>query len=388
MNMAWRLAALLVAAGSVTPGCLGRPDEGTIALSYEEHSGDCGTCPAFELTFRSGGNVEFHGLGGCALPGTHHYTIPEAEWKALVELVRSSDFFDIPRLGGTAVEGARIITYRDARRIHEVIDEGRDDSQLNAIEKAMRTAGHVGPWIAPTPKLYRKALAERWDVNSRNEDGWTALQCAVVKNRDDAVRVLLQAGATISPETFKSTVFSNMDEGATILKILDHAAPLDVHSQMAADLLVTAAERNLEAVRYLLERGVPVDARTGTRAMFIVQNQKNPLPGLRLLLERGADPNARGAGGRTALHAAAVGDQSGLIAELAKAGAIVDAVDDEGFTPLMRAVAECHYWNVKPLLDVGADPRPALAAFPTEERQWSSGIEPKCRETQKALTTP
>jgi ankyrin repeat protein len=346
--------------------------------------------PAFEITFRSGGNVEFHGLGGCALPGTHHYTIPDTEWKALVERVRSSDFFSMSRLGPTAYDVLyHTITYRDARRIHEVIDAARNDKQLNELEKAMRTAGHVEPWIEPTPELYRKASAKGWDINSRNEDGWTALQCAVENKRDDLIRLLLKAGARVSPETFRAAFSFRVGGDTAILELLDEAAPLDVRSPMASELLRGAVHANPDTLRYLLDRGVSIDSRDsqGATVLMTINHRDPDLQTFDYLLSRKPDVNAIDRAGKSAMHYAAGAANSGFITKLAHAGARVDLEDRQGFTPLMYAADGCRYWNVRALMDAGADPKPALTAFPTAERQWSSRIDPKCRETQKVLAT-
>jgi hypothetical protein len=104
--------------------------------------------------------------------------------------------------------------------------------------------------------VYREALAAQWDVNTPNpEDGQNALTCAVVSGRVDAARVLLDAGAWVSPRAFVMSLGVSGADG-TMLALLDHAAPLDVHSALARRLLTSASHNNPEAWRYLVARGV------------------------------------------------------------------------------------------------------------------------------------
>jgi hypothetical protein len=252
-----RLPVSVFVLACLTMGCLRRPDEKQIVLSYREVHGDCGYCGSFELQFRSGGNVVFRGLGGCALPGTHRYRIPDVEWASLVKAFRDSDFFSIARTGRTigGQHGPQItIAYRDARRVHETIDLA-GDRRLAALAQQLRRAGHVEHWLDSGPESYRAALADGWNVNSRDERGENALACAAVEGRVDAARVLLDAGAAVSREAFRMAIFANPD--ATMLALFDSVAPLDVHGRLAHELLVLAAnEQKHEALVYLRKRGV------------------------------------------------------------------------------------------------------------------------------------
>jgi hypothetical protein len=375
--------------GGLALGCLSRPNEDSIELSYFEISPSCEGCAGFEVTFRSGGHVQFNGHRGCALPGRHDYAIPEADWHSLVERFRSTDFFSIPRLGPHVFDAdAFRITYRDARRIHEVIDTARGDKQLNALEKALRTAARVEPWITPSPELYRKALAERWDVNSRNEDGWNALTCAVSRKREDAVRVLLDAGSKVSPEEFTLAVWFATAPNARMLRMLDTAAPLDVHGPLAAELLVEAARANPDALGYLLDRGVPINARDrqGRTALYNVGHGEADLATLDLLISRGADVNAVDGSGHSPLYYAAEAANTGFTTALAHAGAIVDAPDRDGVTPLLHAIDRCTYWNILALVDVGANPAPAIERIGAPHRRWDSAEAARCVKTEEVLT--
>jgi hypothetical protein len=383
-----RLYAVTLLLVCMAAGCSARIDDKTIELSYREHPGFCAGCDAFQLTFRTGGNAEFRGFGGCALPGSHSYRIPESDWRSLVQLFRSSDFVSIPRLGPHVFDSdAFLLTYRDARNSHEVIDTARGDKRLLKLEQTMRKAGRIEPWLTPTPELYREALARHWNVNTLNEeDDQNALTCAVRKTRIGAARVLLAAGSNVTPDAFRMSLRSGDSD---LLQLLDAKAPIDPRSELAADLLHSAVRLNPASVRYLLSRGVAIDSRNavGATALMTINHVDSGLQMFDFLLAHSANVNATDRVGKSAMHYAAEGADSGFIAKLARAGARVDIMDRQGFTPLMYAARSCKYWNVPALIEAGANPRRALDALPNEAQYLAHGTERNCRQTYQALTS-
>ena len=73
-------------------------------------------------------------------------------------------------------------------------------------------------------------------------------------------------------------------------------------------------------------------------------------------LEAGADPNARDENGDTPLHRAVLWGDAGAIAPLLEAGADPNARDENGDTPLHKAVFQGHADAIAALLEAGADP--------------------------------
>ncbi|XP_047499030.1 ankyrin-1-like [Penaeus chinensis] len=74
-------------------------------------------------------------------------------------------------------------------------------------------------------------------------------------------------------------------------------------------------------------------------------------------LEEGADVNQVSHGGGRPIHSAALRNSGGLVRILLNHGALCDASDDEGFTPLMVASLNGHTEVVQELLKGGADPK-------------------------------
>ena len=94
---------------------------------------------------------------------------------------------------------------------------------------------------------------------------------------------------------------------------------------------------------------------------------------VKTLLAHGADPNQTSKSKQTSLHAAVIGkglmgEESSQYIEIARllieAGAEVDAVDGDGFTPLMYAAKNHHIQLCRHLIGAGADPGWALHGKP------------------------
>jgi ankyrin repeat protein len=346
-------------------------DTRSVELSYREIAESCDGCASFELRFASEGHVWFTGLGGCAVPGTHHYRIPPAGFDALVQAFHRAHFFSIRRTGTMAFDSGLVVTsYRDNARVHEVEDRVGRGPELRALERQLRTSGRPERYLTPSPALYEELLRSRWDVNSKNADGWTALRCAISRNHVEAVRVLLKNNAIVSAQDLHVAALF----GGATLPLLVPAADLDPRSQVAADILVTLASLG-QALSVALGYSIPVDAvgsngKTALIAAINAASNEYVSPAVNaavnaasranvaLLLSHGADPNQKlQEESATPLHHAAVSSETGLIDLLRRNGARIDSRDAEGHTPLMRAARTCSYWNIPALLEAGADPR-------------------------------
>lgn len=98
------------------------------------------------------------------------------------------------------------------------------------------------------------------------------------------------------------------------------------------------------------------------------------------LLANGADPRARDAEGNTPLHFAARSSDPGVAALLRDAAAELDALNDDGFSPLGVACMAGNWRLARFLLERGADPdpdggQPALLAAAGGEEDDAAGVE-------------
>jgi ankyrin repeat protein len=94
------------------------------------------------------------------------------------------------------------------------------------------------------------------------------------------------------------------------------------------------------------------------RIELIEAAKRGDVPTTRKLLEGGnSDLSVADGFGRTALHYAARLGHEDIMRILIEAGAQVDAKDNDGYTPLLRAIqgGDSNFGAVRQLLDAGAD---------------------------------
>jgi ankyrin repeat protein len=347
----------LAAVCLVFPACTHRSPD-LVSLSYRYDGPDnCEGCPAFQVDLHSGGLVDFHGLRGCAVPGLQQYRIPEAKFLELVRAFHDAYFFDIPRLDTKYVwhdVDTSILTYRDARRVHETVDRNRQLPRLTHLEKQFHEAADVDRFLTPSVDLYQQLFASGWDINTLGADHENALISAVDARSLDSVRFLLEHGATASKKALLASAYSDNVE---IVKLVLAARKTDMKSPEARRLVVSSA-RSAEITRFLVTKGADVNSRdpeSGETPLIAAVGRS--LDNVRFLLSKGADPNATDNSGRSALWSAVVNEtNSGFISLLAELGANVNAQDSSGRTALMYASDMCRYWHIKALLAAGADP--------------------------------
>jgi ankyrin repeat protein len=236
----------------------------------------------------------------------------------------------------------------------------------------------------------RVLVGRRVDVNAAQADGTTALHWAVHWNDQEAVMLLLRAGA--NPAVVNRYGASPLSEavtsgsGAMIEALLNAGA--DARAAATADgetiLMRAARAGNLDAVRLLLDRGADVNAveryRGQTALMWAAAERHTAV--VRLLLERGADWKARSfhretrpprlsaassispipRGGFTALAFSAREGDIETARAMLDAGVDVDYGDVDNTTPLVVAIMNKQYSFAKFLIDRGADPNVVDAA--------------------------
>ena len=366
--------------------CRAQPKLDNIVLSYSESNTFCIGCPRFRVDFRSGGHVNFECLGSCAVPGEQHHLVPPERFQELVQAFHDAGFFDFPRTDPsrfTADATVIRLTYRDERRIHEVVDIERHIRQVTDLENRMKVATEVERYLKPSVALYRRLVDSGWDVNTLSTDHQNALFSAVISRDPESTRFLLQHGSKVTDLTLDSAA---MSENVEILRLVVRASQVKLTGERSTAMLRRAARsRRTDLVQFLLDSGADVNSHSLGQALLSAVNSGSS-ENAGLLLTKGADAKARDNNGRTALWSAAISENTGLIALLLKHGADVNTRDNEGRTALMHAADLCFTWSIRALLDAGADPtvqdkrgRTAL------EPQLVSVGDPKCATARKLI---
>ncbi|KIH93625.1 hypothetical protein SPBR_04134 [Sporothrix brasiliensis 5110] len=208
------------------------------------------------------------------------------------------------------------------------------------------------------------------NINGRNENGHTALICAIIAGQSDAIQYLLKAGADCSvcdaggkhrPPLFHAIDAENRAAASLLLKYGAAANQSDGYGQPYFVHLVTG-DTAPAWLELLLACGADPCAKDGPgRPVVLLALQKRKKHEdredvVRLLLRFGAKPDASDADGTPLVHVCVQQKRDELVHELLAAGADPNACDASGVSLLETAVKRNDRALVKTLLERRADP--------------------------------
>jgi ankyrin repeat protein len=228
-------------------------------------------------------------------------------------------------------------------------------------------------WYAETGQLekLRNALLSGVPVDSRDDEGRTALHRAALLGRKDAIDALIAAGADLEAEEAWAPGHRALHRaclaeggahaGADLVRFLlargaDPAAP---NSRGETALHLCVAWCGADLVELLIEKGGGVKAKDheGSTPLHVACRQ--PSASARGMLSGNLlEEPARFPASRSALREdSARGrlEHAHVVETLIAEGAELDARDSHGVTPLQLAVASGAFWNAKLLIEHGAD---------------------------------
>lgn len=210
-------------------------------------------------------------------------------------------------------------------------ERGRTDMK-NEIFEAIKAgdAGKVASLVENDPSL----------ANVADENGITAVLCAVYIGRRDLAEQLLASGATLN--AYEAAALGRLDRLQEL--VASNPAVVSEYSNDGWTALHLAAFFGQpDATRFLLSHGAPVNA-------YSRNNMRNtPLNAaaaggraevVNILLAHGADVNAKQEGGFTPLHAAAFQGNVTITRALLAKGTDVNARNDSGQTALDLALGK------------------------------------------------
>lgn len=189
---------------------------------------------------------------------------------------------------------------------------------------------------------------------------------AAEKDNAEAIESLLKQGASVQARDRQGrTVLHRLANGYSYSQndracevLLKNGADITARdAQGNTPLILAAGHTHRDMVRQLLEKGADPNIRNyaGMTALLVAAEQSDHVA-TPLLLQHGADVKARTPDGQTALHLAALHYLSTQVAgALLNSSAEVDALDDLGRTPLMRAADAASLDLVELLLHHHAD---------------------------------
>jgi ankyrin repeat protein len=196
----------------------------------------------------------------------------------------------------------------------------------------------------------RALLQHKVDVNAAQPDGTTALHWAVVWNNEEAITLLLRAGADARVRNrYGATPLSeavSSGSAGMVEALLDAGADAKtLTTDEGESVLMTAARSgSADIVRLLLSRGADVNAREkykGQTALMWAAAERHPAV-VKLLLDHGADWKIRSI------------DRETKVPRLSAASSI-SPIARGGFTALLFAAREGDIQTARVMLEGGVD---------------------------------
>jgi ankyrin repeat protein len=196
------------------------------------------------------------------------------------------------------------------------------------------------------------------DPNSKTKNGTTVLMAAAADA--EKVRLLISRGADVKARASSGAdaltiAAAYRGTAASLQLLIDAGASLEPPEGVRvrnAPLVLASMSGDLENVKLLIARGAKPSENSLSEAVTFGYPDV-----VRTLIAAGADTTMIAGSGMNLLHWAAVTDRASIIPVLAGARVPVNAVDDNGFTPLMYA-ATIDFGDadvLKALLNAGAD---------------------------------
>ena len=224
------------------------------------------------------------------------------------------------------IEGEVTITAPDAER--SVVTGG-------AVAMVMPSDPLVKAAMEDDLEALNAALVTRFDPNVRDkETHTTALDYAVRNGNREMIQVLLSANVDVnSKDEDGQTALMMLTERATseiVWDLVNAGAKVNSRDKDGDTALITIAEENnVEALKALLDAGAKVDAsnRDGETAMMKAA-ASGLVNNVRALIMAGADVNARDKKGKTALMYAKENNEP-AVARLLKAHGAIEFVEEE-----------------------------------------------------------
>ena len=231
------------------------------------------------------------------------------------------------------------------------------------------TCLHVGVMSCSCKETLQELIDHGVDVNATDTEGQTALMVACLKGNENAIVVLLNAGADPDiPDVTGHKCLQNASFGGCgkdiMLAILEHGANVnDTDKWNRTALMAACDKRNADAVHVLLNAGADpnissnFEGNEGYTCLMFAVGTGCRKEIVQALVDNGANVNATDKKGQTALMYACSTGNANAISIILNAGADPNIANAGGATCLYNAFLEgyCSKDTLQELIDHGAD---------------------------------
>ena len=330
-----RALLLTISVASVASDDLAKKD---LAITLERTT--CfGTCPAYKITIKANGAVEFVGDRFVRLTGTQHSTIDSEKLDQLVQAFLEIGYFNLqntyrvikhPDGTETSEPGDLPTTYTSLRlngRYKKIEDHLGAPQELRDLEKKIDEATNSRRWIAIDADSVHEQARAGWNVNS--QEAKKLFSEAAMNGDDEVVQAFIEEHIDVNG--WKGSSPFLFARSSKVVKLLISAGA-DVNAipkDMFGSALAYAANLgDVESIAALLQAGGNVNrsSEEGVTPLMWAAERGNP-EAVKVLLLAGANASARSASGRTALTCARDGLRTqSMLAKVAdpNLGAITD----------------------------------------------------------------
>ncbi len=268
----------------------------------------------------------------------------------------------------TPLHWAAMEGHRDIVELLLAHDAGVNTGRITALHYAAKK-GHK--------EIAELLIANGADVNAKNREGQTPVDVAVVRNRSDLVKLLIEKGADISLHTA-----ARLGDLAIVKSLIEEMADINAKDTSGQTSLHYAAEYGRKDIAELLiANGANVNAKDkdgntpghvalgknnrSTLELLIAKGAnftsihlsayQGDLDEVRSFIDKGVDVNAKNKSGETPLHKAAIRGHKDVVELLIDNAANINATEQRNYTPVHYAVWSWNTETAELIIEKGAD---------------------------------
>ncbi|MDH4227644.1 MAG: ankyrin repeat domain-containing protein [Deltaproteobacteria bacterium] len=177
------------------------------------------------------------------------------------------------------------------------------------------------------------------DVNAKDKNGYTPLHHAMNRGDDEVVKFLIEKGADVNAKASSDGKTPLLIEGSheTVKLLLASGADIKAIDKDGNTAMHTAGAYYKDVAEAIIAKGGDVNAKNiyGFTPLHVAARADDGGGVVEVLLSKGAEVNAKaGEDGATPLHLAIESGDAAMVEAIVAAGADVNAVDNDGQTPL------------------------------------------------------